>query len=192
MTNYLKIALICICFFVIGLSQTKAQQLIQSGKFTYIPVFDNQAILIKEIPLSNISSKENYTNLKNWVKENFTTDLINSSIMYYNDEQAVLVKSKVDLLLPLLNTNNEGEKSVLSYHLYAFIKGDVCVIQISNMEYKVVNAVPALKQKIRAEDFVSSQALKISDEYTKERIETQKGTLYFFNELTDKLEKMLN
>lgn len=193
MTKYFKTILFTICLLAGGHFAAYSQQMIQNRDFTYVPIFNNKAVLLMEIPLNNVSkAAENYTKLKSWIKDNYTTDLINSSIMYYPDDQAVLVKSKVDLLLPILNNENVSEKSVMTYHLYTFIQNGVCVMQITDMEYKVTNTIPALKQKVKAEDFITNEALKINDEYRKERVETQKGTLYFFNQLAKNLGKTLN
>jgi len=182
-----------ICFILVAQSSLFAQQIMQNKGFTYVPAVNNQAILIREIPLKDVSvAAQSYNKLKSWIKKNFTTDLINSSIVYYNDDQAVLVKSKVDLLLPLLNEKNISEKSVMNYHLYTFIDNGKCIIQFSNIEYKIENAIPVIKKKVRAENFVTNDALQINDVYKKERQETQKGTLYYFNELASTLEKTLN
>lgn len=193
MNRKIATTLIIICFFSIFPVTAVSQNLIQSKDFTYIPSLDNKATLIREIQLNNVSEAAgNYTKLKKWIKNNFTTDLINSSIMYYSEDDAVLVKSKVDLLLPILNKENISEKALMTYHLYAFIRNGICVVQVTNIDYKLKNAIPNIRTKIRAEDFVTNEALQIKDGYTKEKIETQKGTLYFFNNLINDLEKTLN
>ncbi len=193
MAKFIRITFFVVCLMLSMQNSLYAQQVIQNQGFTHIPTLNNKAILLKEITLNNVSEAAmNYTKLKNWVKSNYTTDLINSSIIYYNDDQAVLVKSRVSLLLPLLNEQNISEKSLMSYHLYIFIRNGKCVMQISEIDYKVENAIPALKKKIKAEDFVTDEALLVNDQYRKERIETQKGTLYFFNEQANSLEKALN
>lgn len=174
-------------------SNISAQQLLQNDGFKYIPTYQGQAVLIKEIPLEDISiAAQNYTKLKSWIKKTYTTDLINSGIIYYENEQSVAVKSKVELLFPLLNAENMSEKATMKYNLDAFISSGKCVLIISDITYKIRNSIPKIKKKVKAENFVTNDALNKQDEFQKEKIEAQKGTLYFFNNLSNDLEAALN
>jgi|GEM_PF-1121560 len=182
-----------VLFCTISVNNIKAQGLLQNNEFRYVPVYKGQAVLVKEIPLRDISeAAQNYTRIKNWVKKNYTTNIFTSSILYHNEEQRVSVKSKVELLLPILNIQNTSEKSVMSYTLNIFISNRKCIFEVTDITYKIQNAIPNLKNKVKAEDFVTEEALSIQDQYIKEKIETQKGTLYYFNNLIESLAKSLN
>jgi hypothetical protein len=167
--------------------------LIQKGRLKKIPIYNNKVVLIAEIPLKKIySESQNYNKLKKWVKETYTTDIIHTSINYDNAEERVSIKSKVELLLPLLNTRNEGTKSVMSYELNTIILHGKCVFEVSNISYKIQKATPEIKNRISAREFITASALDIQDDYTQVRNETQKGTLYFLNNLIESLEVSLN
>lgn len=170
-----------------------AQKLIQNEGFFNIPVSQGKAILMKEIPLAYPGETQaNYNRLKTWVKDNYTTDLLNSGIKYDNQADAVYVKSRVDLLLPLLNSGELEAKAVMRYKMDMFIEKGKCVVLISDISYKMQNTTPKLTQPVKAEDFVVEDVVYISNQYTKQKIETRKGTLYFFNNLVKDLETALN
>lgn len=193
MSKLLKLVFSFVFCITLSVSALYAQDFLQNNGFRYIPLYNQKAVLVKEIPLNNISEAAgNYDKVKNWVKKNFTTNILNSRIIYYNEDQRVFVRSKVDLLLPILNSQNISEKSVMSYTLNIFISNGKCIFEVTDMEYKVHNTIPVLKKKIKAEDFVTEQVLSVQDQYIKEKIETQKGTLYYFNNLAEDLARNLN
>lgn len=193
MSRFFRFTFSLILCAILSVNALMAQDLLQNNGFRYVPLYNKKAVLVKEIPLNNISEvARNYDKLKNWVKKNFTTNLLNNSILYYNEEQRVSVKSKVELLLPILNQQNISEKSVMHYTLNAFILNGKCIFEVTDIEYKVHNTIPELKKKVKAENFVTEQALSVQDQYIKEKIETQKGTLYYFNNLAEDLAKVLN
>jgi len=180
-------------FIFAPINDAHAQRLIQNDKFTQLPLLDGKAVLIKEIPLLEpLDTEKNYNKLKDWIKSNYTTDLINSSIKYNPSTKNVFVKSRVELLLPILNSQNVSEKTIMNYHLDTFILDGKCIFQVSEINYKLENAIPAINNKLKAEQFVSEQALLINDNYSKERAETYKGTLYYFNNLADSLTEALH
>ncbi|MDU1905116.1 MAG: DUF4468 domain-containing protein [Dysgonomonas sp.] len=192
MMKFLKFVFF-VLFCTISVSSIKAQGLLQNNDFRYVPVYKGQAVLVKEIPLRNTSeAAQNYNRIKSWVKKNYTTNIFTSSILYHNDDQRASIKSRVELLLPILNAQNISEKSVMSYSLNIFISNGRCIFEVTDITYKIQNAIPHLKNKVKAEDFVTEQALSIQDQYIKEKIETQKGTLYYFNNLAESLAKSLN
>ncbi len=171
----------------------QAQDLIQNNGFKNIPVSQGKAILMKEILLNSPNETNgNYDKLKNWIKQNYTTDLINSSIKYNASEYSVYVKSKVELLLPLLNVNQESAKATMNYYMSVFIEKGKCVVIFSDITYKLHNTYPSLTKKLRAEEFVTDEVLRYNDEYKQQRTEVQRGTLYYFNNLVQGLGKTLN
>jgi hypothetical protein len=166
---------------------------LQNGGFTAVPVYEGQVVLMREITLKYVSDATDvfYTRLKQWVKDNYSGDIF-STITYYDKDASVVVKSKVELLLPLMNEQNIGEKAVMSFHLYAFTKRGICTVQFSNIGYRLKETIPPLSKKLKAEEFITDEAIRINDWYSKERATVRKSTLYYFNELTKKLEMALN
>lgn len=193
MAKILRFVYFTVLFIIASQSSSYAQKLIQNEGFGYIPMYQGKAVLIKEIKLKNVSlAAQSYSRLKEWVKQNYTRDLVNTGIVYYNDDQKVVVKSKVELLLELLNIENVGEKATMTYQLSAFINNGKCILEITEINYKIRNAIPSIKKKVKAENFVTREALLVNDGYAREKQETQKGTLFYFNNLAKSLEEVLN
>lgn len=193
MKGLLRVVLLSICI-VWGLgTNVFSQRLIQNQGFTTIPVSHGKAILMKEIKLNNKNiANGNYDRLKTWVKDNYTTDLVNSNIKYRHQDFTVYVKSKVDLLLPLLDVNHKGAKALMDYKMSAFIENGKCVVIFSDISYKIRNTSPTVDGKVKAEEFVTSEVLSRNDEYRAQRNEVQKGTLHYFNSLVKNLEDAIN
>jgi len=193
MAKILRFVYFAVLFIIVSQNGSYAQKLIQNEGFGYIPMYQGKAVLIKEIKLKNVSvAAESYNRLKEWIKQNYTHDLVNTGIVYYNDQQKVVVKSKVELLLELLNIENVAEKAVMNYQLSAFIRDGKCIFEITDITYKIRNAMPSIKKRITAENFITKEALLTKDNYSKEKQETLKGTLFYFNNLAKSLEDVLN
>lgn len=159
-----------------------AQQLIQNERFTYAPLFDNQVVLLKEISLNGKLPNQAYENLKDWNKEFYAKSPLVSSIGYDQPRREVLVKSKIELLLPE-NSRKVREKVTMSYRLNTLIINGVCVFEVKNITYKL----PKQKATLRAEDTISPKALAIVGPQQELWQNIQKGTLFYFNELSDNL-----
>lgn len=191
--NRLFVFIFAVTFILTAQDSLFAQGLIQNREFSYIPVSQGRAILMKEIPLAYPNEPvSNYNKLKTWVKENYTTDLLNSGIKYNASENSVYVSSKVELLLPLLDVSHVSAKAVMNYYLDVFLEKGKCVVLFSDITYKLHNTNPPLTKKMKAEEFVTNEVLLINDEYKMQRNEVQKGTLHFFNNLVKNLEAAVN
>lgn len=184
----LKSITICLMFFCTFLTGNSfAQELLQKDKFTYAPLFDNQVVLLKEIPLNkNIDVNKIFSKVKEWGKERYASDPLISNIRYDNTNKEIIIKSKIELLLPE-NKNKVREKTVMSYHLNAFILNGKCIFEVKGISYKSGLTKPSM----RAETTITQSALKRVDAQQELRGNIQKSTLYFFNELVESLEKDL-
>lgn len=191
--NRLFIFVFAVALMLSAQNSLFAQRLIQNGEFSYVPVSQGRAILMKEIPLAFPNEPvNNYNKLKTWVKENYTTDLLNSGIKYNTSANSVYVSSKIDLLLPLLDVSHVSAKAGMNYYMDVFLENGKCVVLFSDITYKLHNMNPPLSKKMKAEEFVTNEVLLINDEYKQQRSEVQKGTLHYFNNLVKNLEAAIN
>lgn len=193
MKSLLRVVLFSICIvWGFGIN-VFSQKLIQNQNFTTIPVSHGKAILMKEVKLNYQNDvNNNYERLKTWVKDNYTTDLVNSNIKYDGTAHSVYLKSKIELLLPLLDINHKGAKAIMNYHMNAFIENGKCIVIFSDISYKIKNTSPAIEGRVRAEEFVTNEVLARNDDYKQQRNEVQKGTLHYFNSLVNNLEDAIN
>lgn len=175
--------------FMLGLlpGNSFAQELVQHQKFTYAPLFNNQVVLVREIPLFQRDSERSFVRVKEWGKERYALSPLVSNIRYDNSNKEIIVKSKIELLLP---ENNAGirESVIMTYHLNTFIFNDKCIFEVNNITYKLQD----VKKSVKAEDIITSAALAQTGSLQELRINIQKSTLFFFNELADSLEETLN
>lgn len=191
--NKLFVFLFAVALMFSAQNSLFAQRLIQNGGFSYIPVSQGRAILMKEIPLAFPNeSAANFSKMKAWVKDNYTTDLLNSAIKYNTTSQSVYVSSKVDLMLPLLDSGAESAKATMNYYMDVFLENGKCVVLFSDITYKLHNMNPPLTKKLKAEEFVTNEVLLINDVYKQQRNEVQRGTLHYFNNLVKNLEAAVN
>lgn len=191
MTTFKKIILI-LAIITFTFSKGYSQELIQNEKFTYAPIYNNKVVFIKEIPLINPDMETNFHNLKEWGKLNYSTDVMISSIRYDNKNKEIIVKSKIELILP---PNHAGikEQVLMVYRLNAFLFEKKCVLEIKSITYNYNNKNSKVPQKnFKAEELITENALQIKDNLQEFRINTQKSTLYFLNGLANELSKVLN
>lgn len=165
-----------------------AQRVIQNKRFEYIPVFENKPVLLKEIPLNGFSSEnQDYKKIKNWVKKYYTTDIINSSILYDRHNLKISVGSKVELPLSILNKESVYEKAVMLYYMNISIVKGKCVLEIHDFSYKLENTIPKITDWLDANELITKKALGITDSFSKERREIYDQTLSYFNNLAQSL-----
>ncbi len=182
----LKSTIICLLFLFTLLSGNSfAQDLLQNNKFTYAPLFDNQVVLMKEISLNNADPNKSFQIVKEWGKERYASDPLISNIRYDNTNKEIIVKSKIELLLPE-NENKVREKVIMTYHLNTFILNGKCVFEVKGITYKLHNT----KKSLKAEDTITQSSL-VSGPQQELRINIQRSTFYFLNELADSLETAL-
>lgn len=186
--NRLILLNICTLFSLIGFAQiTRQGQL-----FTNIPIVDNKVVFIREVALKRgLSDDANYNIIRDWAKNNYGRDPFISSIRYDTKNREIIAKSKIELLLPA-NSNGVREKMIMRYRVNAFVFHNKCVMEITEISYLYENTKyngSTLPKVIRAETFISDNAIKIHDELREMRINTRKSTLYFLNELAKDFEK---
>lgn len=180
---------IAICFFLFFIfvsSNSFAQQLLQNEKFTYAPLFNNEVVLVKEIALNNADPERSFHTVKEWGKERYASSPLISNIRYDNTNKEIIIKSKIELVLP---ENQKGirEKVLMTYHLNTFILNDKCVFEIKGISYKLHN----VKKSLKAEDTITQSALTNGGSQQELRVNIQRSTLFFLNELVESLEKSL-
>lgn len=166
---------------------THSQNLLQNEKFTYVPTFEGKVVFIKEIPLKYSNLNNSYLHLKDWCKMNYASDPLISNIRYDNANWEIVVRSRIELLLPP-NTKNAREKVIMTYHFNTFIFNNKCVLEVKDITY----TLPYDKKSVKAESLITDRALAIEDAKAEIRANTKKGTLYFLNELADNIEVAVN
>lgn len=188
--NRLILLNICTLFSLIGFAQITRQGQI----FTTIPVVDNKVVFIREVPQKKgLSSEASYNIIRDWAKNNYGRDPFISSIRYDAKNLEIIAKSKVELLLPS-NSNGVREKMIMRYRINVFIFQNKCVMEVTEISYLYENTKynsSTLPKVIRAETFISDNAVGIQDELRELRINTRKSTLYFLNELAKDFEKQI-
>ncbi|MBD8348625.1 DUF4468 domain-containing protein [Dysgonomonas sp. HGC4] len=184
----LKSITICLVFFLTLLSgNIFAQVLVQNDKFTYAPLFNNQVVLVREIPLNNNDIEKSFHRVKEWGKERYASSPLISNIRYDNTNKEIIIKSRIELLLPE-NNDKIREKVVMTYHLNTFIFNDKCVFEVKGITYKLHN----VKKSVKAEDIITPSALETAGPQQELRVNIQRSTLFFLNELADSLADALN
>lgn len=186
MKKYL-LHIICCLLSVAGY----AQVVHEGEKFTAVPVVDGKVTFLKEIPLkAGISKEANYKILKDWAIVNYGKDPFISSVRHDTKNQEFIAKSRVELLLPV-NAKGIQEKMVMRYRINGFIFQDKCVLEITEISYLYENANKnkLLPRVIRAEEFITDDAIAKDDNVKEYKEKTRKGTLYFLDETSEDLEK---
>lgn len=183
--NIILTSILLLLSFVYGYGQN----LIQNDKFIYVTTFKNKVVFLKEIPISNKNMDYNYFVLKEWGKKNYSNDITQSNIRYDNKNKEILVKSRVELILP---ENSEGlrESVLMIYHLNAFILDNKCILEVKNITYNSPERTTI--RSFKAEDIISDEAIRINDDLGEFRVNTKKSTLYFLNELANELADVFN
>lgn len=169
-----------------------AQVIKQGQKFTSIPVFEGKVTFIKEIPAKpNLSIEDNYKILKDWAGTKYGKDPFISSIRYGYQNHEFIAKSRIELLLPA-DSKGVREKMIMRYRVNGFLFQDKCVLEITDISYLYENSGKGnlLTRIIRAEDFITNDAIKASDGFQELKVNTSKSTLYFLNELNEDFENI--
>lgn len=171
-----------------------AQVVKQGEKFTNVPEIEGKVIFLKEVSLvGSMSTDGNYALLKDWSIEQYGKEPFVSSIRHDTKNKEFIAKSRVELLLPA-NSKGVREKMVMRYRINGFIFQDKCVLEITEISYLYENSSKnkLLPRIIRAEDFITDNAINIDDEVKEYRDNTRKSTLFFLNEIGESLEKYFN
>lgn len=182
----------CLLFTVCCLfSITSFAQVIRQGdKFSEVFEVEGKVVFLKEIQVKEgLSVGGNYAILKGWAKENYGKDPFVSSVRYDDDNNEIIAKSRVELLLPA-SSSGTREKMVMRYRVNAFIFQGKCVLEITELVYLYDNPKndKLLPKVIRAEDFITNKAISPNDHLSEMRTNTRKSTLFFLNEVAKGLE----
>lgn len=177
---------VCSLFYI-----TSSAQIVKLGEgFTKVPVVEDKVTFLKEIPgKKGLSTEDNYKLLRDWAVPHYARDPFISSIRYDLKNHEFIAKSKVELLLPA-NSKGVREKMIMRYRVNGFIFQDRCVLEVTDISYLYENAKKntLLSRVMKAEEFITDDAINIKDELQEFRINTRKSTLYFLDELTKDLE----
>lgn len=172
-------------------SITSFSQVVKQGeKFESVPVANNKVTFLKEIPAQkDFSTEENYKLLKEWAITNYGKDPFISSLRHDTKNHEFIAKSRIELLLPA-NSKGMREKMVMRYRINGFLFQDKCVLEITEISYLYSNSSnnKLMPKVIRAEDFITDEAIEIEDEIKEFRANTRKSTLFFLDEITKDFE----
>lgn len=180
-------------FFTVLLINSSAQDLIQDNGFTHAPMFNNKVVFLKTIALTNPDKQIAYQRLKDWGKQNYGTDFLISSIRYDHHNYEIIVKSRIELILPPDSKKNQ-EKAIMTYRLNAFILDGKCVFEVKDIvyQYDKTKTDKVYPKSPKAEEIIADYLVGKQDELSELRANTRKSTFYFLNELTKQLEKAVN
>ena len=167
-----------------------SQAVKQNEKFAEVPVVQGKVIFLKEIPLKkNISKEENYEILKKWATVNYNKNPFISSVRHDPKNHEFIVKSREELILPA-NSKGAREKIVMRYRINGFLFQDKCVMEITEIAFMTENNQnkEQLSKFIRAEDFITNEAISIKDEIAEYRINTRIVMLEYLNKIAKDFE----
>lgn len=180
------LCIVCSMFYIASFAQ-----IVKLGeRFTKVPVVEDKVTFLKEIPgKKGLSIEENYKLLKDWAVPHYARDPFISSIRYDLKNHEFIAKSKIELLLPV-NSQGVREKMIMRYRINGFIFQDKCVLEVTEISYLYENAKKntLLSRVMKAEEFITDDAILVRDELQEFRANTRKSTLYFLDELTKDLE----
>lgn len=163
-----------------------AQIVTQGDKFVDVFVVEEKVVFLKEIPLKNTGSSDtNYKILKDWAIINYGKDPFISSVRHDAQSKEFIAKSRIELLLPA-NSKGAREKMIMRYRINGFVLKDKCVLEVTGISYLYENTKndKVLPRVIRAEDFITDDAIGINDNVREFRVNTRKSTLFFLNQLS--------
>lgn len=157
----------------------------QGDKFVEVSVIEGKVTFLKEIPTKKeISVDANYKILKEWAIVNYGKDPFISSVRHDAQNKEFIAKSRIELLLPA-NSKGIREKMIMRYRINGFIFQDKCILEVTGISYLYENAKnnKLLPRIVRAEDFITDDAIGIEDNIKEFRVNTRKSTLYFLNQI---------
>ncbi len=166
-----------------------SQSVKHKERFTRVSEVQGKVTFIKELSISNNSALSNYNKLKDWAIINYGKDPFISSVRHDKDNKEFIAKSRIELLLPE-NSKGVREKMIMRYRINGFAYRDRCVFEITDISYMYGNARDdkRLSHVLRAEDFITDNAVAIADDLQELRINTRKSTLYFLNQVGEDFE----
>ncbi len=160
--------------------------------FTSVPVVNGKVVFQQFIHSDQtLSTDQRYSLLYKWGKDNYTGNPLLSGIRFDEKNNSITVSSKVELLLPQ-SSQGVREKVIMNYRFDASVASAGCALVIRDISYQNPQSRGSLFPKtFSAEETITPSAISSSSESEKEfKINTQKSTLYFFNELYQDLSQI--
>lgn len=158
--------------------------------FTAVTVVNGKVVFQQFMHTAQeLSSDQRYSLLYKWGKDNYSGNPLLAGIRFDDKNKSITVSSKVELLLPQ-NGSGVREKVIMNYRFDAAITNAGLSLIVRDISFQnVQNKGSSLFPKtFTAEDTITPSAIASSPESEKEfKLNTQKSTLYFLNELYDEL-----
>lgn len=177
----IKKIFITITLFVSLLFQANSQ-----APFSDVTVVNGKVVFQQFVHINqDLSADQRYAILYKWGKDNFSGNPLLSGIRFDDKNKSITVSSKVELLLPV-NSDGVREKTVMNYRFDASITNAGLSFVVRDISYQNVQSKGSslFPKTITAESTISPSAISSSPDNEKEfRMNTQKSTLYFLNEL---------
>ncbi len=158
--------------------------------FTTVPVVNGKVVFQQFVHIDkSLSVDQRYSLLYKWGKDNYTGNPLLAGIRFDDKSKSITVSSKVELLLPQ-NSDGVREKVIMNYRFDASISGAGLTLVVRDINYQNAQSKSSslFPKTFTAEDTISPNAITSASASEKEfRVNTQKSTLYFLNELYDDL-----
>lgn len=154
--------------------------------FTSVPVVNGKVVFQQFVHTDqSLTSSQKYSLLYMWGKDNYSGNPLLSGIRFDDKNNSITVSSKIELVLP---QNNDGvrEKVIMNYRFDATVTNAGCALVIRDINYQNSQSKGSslFPKTFTAENTITTTAISSSPESEKEfRVNTQKSTLYFLNEL---------
>lgn len=158
--------------------------------FSSVPVVNGKVVFQQFVHIDRgLSLDQRYSLLYKWGKDNYSGNPLLAGIRFDDKNNSITVSSKVELLLPQ-NSAGVREKVLMNYRFDAAITNAGLTLVVRDISYQNAQSKGSslFPKTFSAEDTISPNAISSASESDKEfRVNTQKSTLYFLNELYDDL-----
>jgi hypothetical protein len=174
--------------------QVKAQKRVEQV-FTSVPVTNGKVVFRQFIYTGSESTPEQkYALLYQWAKDNYTGNPHLISLRFNNENLNITVSSKTELNLSG-NNGRKNKKMLMSYRLDASITNAGCIFVVRDINYEQIDTEgnSSSKRIFTAEEMITDAAIASSSGEQKElKLNLQKQTLTFVNELYNNLSSIFN
>lgn len=188
------ILLFILIYTTIGLS---AQIAGLNEEVVRVPIVEGKVAFIKELPLlEGLNRAQAFEKINQWSIDSYGKDPFISSVRVDKEDMEVVAKSRIELLLPV-DAKGVRERFVMRYRINSFVTADnKCILEVVDIVLLYqANKGDAKAKKIprilKAENFISDQAINIDDDLSEIRLNAKKSTLYFINQLFKNFEVAL-
>lgn len=152
--------------------------------FTNVPVQNGRVVFQQFIHVDkNLTADEKYALLQKWGRDNFSGNSQVTGMRFDDKGQNLTVSAKTDLTLPA-KSNGAREKTTMNYRFDVSVVNAGCRIIIRDITYLQGNGDSFFPKSTSAEEIISDPAIsEASGANREQRMNTQKATLAFFNDL---------